>query len=163
MSDCVDRHPARLSAAFSVKRLMDRRSSLIGYAGFSLLEVLVAFTLLALAMGVVMQIFSRGVNGATLADRYAKATMYAESMLSSVGAETELKEGSSDGKFDDDFSWAMAVRAYQDPYPKDQAVVDYEKLMPTQLFEVELKVSFMAEDRRERVLNLSTLRMGPKT
>jgi len=142
---------------------MDRRSSLPGNAGFSLLEVLVAFTLLALAMGVVMQIFSRGVNGATLADRYAKATMYAESMLSSVGSETELKEGSADGKFDDDFSWALAVRAYQDPYPKDQAVIDYERLMPTQLFEVELKVSFMAEDRRERVLNLSTLRMGPKT
>ena len=163
MPKCVDGHSVRLSAAFAVNRRMDRRSSLVVHAGFSLLEVLVAFTLLALAMGVVMQIFSRGVNGATLADRYAKATMYAESMLSGVGSETELKEGSSGGKFDDDFSWAMAVRPYQDPYPKEQAVVDYEKLMPTQLFEVELKVSFMAEDRRERVLNLSTLRMGPKT
>ena len=163
MSDCVERQSAGSSEAFAAKRRMDRRSSLDSHAGFSLLEVLVAFTLLALAMGVVMQIFSRGVNGATLADRYAKATMYAESMLSSVGSETELKEGSTGGKFDDDFSWAIAVRAYQDPYPKDQAVVDYEKLMPTQLFEVELKVSFMAEDQRERVLNLSTLRMGPKT
>ena len=161
MFDCADRHPTRLSATFAVKNRMDRRSYLKRHGGFSLLEILVAFTLLALAMGVVMQIFSRGVNGATLADRYAKATMYAESMLASVG--TELKEGASDGKFDDDFSWAMAVRAYQDPFPKDQAVVDYEKLMPTQLFEVELKVSFVADDRRERFLNLSTLRMGPKT
>ena len=163
MSDCVERQSARPAEAFVTKRRMDRRSSPHSHAGFSLLEVLVAFTLLALAMGVVMQIFSRGVNGATLADRYAKATMYAESMLSSVGAETELKEGSTGGKFDDDFSWAMAVRAYQDPYPKDQAMVDYERLMPTQLFEVELKVSFMAEDQRERVLNLATLKMGPKT
>jgi general secretion pathway protein I len=161
--DRIDRHSARLSAAFNVKKRMNRRSLLSSSAGFSLLEVLVAFTLLALAMGVVMQIFSRGVNGATLADHYAKATMYAESKLSSVGADTELKEGASGGKFDDDFSWSMAVRPYQDPYPKDQAVVDYEKLMPTQLYEVELKVSFMAEDQRERVLNLSTLRMGPKT
>ena len=41
-------------------------------------------------MGVLMQIFSSGVNGATLADRYAKAAMYAESKLAGVGVETEL-------------------------------------------------------------------------
>jgi general secretion pathway protein I len=130
--------------------------------GFSLLEILVAFTLLAVAMGVLMQIFSSGVNGATLADRYAKATMYAESKLAGVGVESELKESAVSGKFDDDFSWALVVRPYQDPFAKDPSVVEFEKLMPTQLYEVELKVSFTADDRRERVVSLSTLRLGPK-
>ena len=127
-----------------------------------MLEILVAFTLLAVAMGVLMQIFSSGVNGATLADRYAKATMYAESKLAGVGVEAELKEGGSSGKFDDDFSWNLLVRPYQDPFPKEASVLDFEKLMPTQLYEIELKVSFTADDRRERVVNLSTLRLGPK-
>jgi general secretion pathway protein I len=128
-----------------------------------LLEILVAFTILAVAMGVLMQIFSRGVTGATLADRYAKATMYAESKLASIGVEEDLKESTAAGKFDDDFSWDMVVRPYQDPFPKDQAMVDYEKLMPSQLFEIELKVSFIGDDRRERALKLSTLRVGLKT
>jgi len=131
--------------------------------GFSLLEILVALTLLAVAMGVLMQIFSRGVNGATLADRYAKATMYAESKLAGVGVEEVLKESSASGKFDDDFSWALSIRPYQDPLPKEQSVADFEKLMPTQLYEIDLKVSFTPDDRRERVLNLSTLRLGPRT
>ena len=131
--------------------------------GFSLLEILVAFTVLAMAMGVLMQIFSRGVNGASLADRYAKATMFAESKLASVGIEETLKETSSAGKFDDDFSWALSVRPYQDPFPKEQSVVEFEKLMPTQLYELDLKVSFTADDRRERVVKLSTLRLGPRT
>lgn len=131
--------------------------------GFSLLEILVAFTLLAVAMGVLMQIFSRGVNGASLADRYAKATMYAESKLATVGIEDELKESAAAGKFDDDFSWALTVRPWQDPLPKEQSVVDYEKLMPTQLYEIALSVSFTSDDRRERAVNLSTLRLGPKT
>lgn len=158
----TDRLLAGLAEANALAKPANRRSALRGVEGFSLLEILVAFTLLAVAMGVLMQIFSSGVNGATLADRYAKATMYAESKLASVGVEAELKEGAAAGKFDDDFSWSMVVRLYQDPLPKEQSVVDFEKLMPTQLFEIELKVRFTADDRRERVVNLSTLRIGPK-
>ena len=82
--------------------------------GFSLLEVLVAFTLFSLAMAVLMQIFSRGVNGAALADHYAKATMYAESKLASVGLEESLKEGLNSGKFDDGFAWQVSIKPFQD-------------------------------------------------
>ena len=158
----ADRLLAGLAEANALAKPANSRSALRSVEGFSLLEILVAFTLLAVAMGVLMQIFSSGVNGATLADRYAKATMYAESKLASVGVEAELKEGAAAGKFDDDFSWSMVVRPYQDPSPREQSVVDFEKLMPTQLFEIELKVRFTADDRRERVVNLSTLRLGPK-
>lgn len=80
--------------------------------GFTLLEVLVAFTLLALAMGIIMQVFSRGVNGADLADRYAKAAMLAESKLAGVGVEEVLSEGEFTGQFDDSFTWTMSVRPY---------------------------------------------------
>ena len=163
VSHNVDRLLARRLEAFASGGYANRRSTQNRAEGFSLLEILVAFTLLAVAMGVLMQIFSSGVNGATLADRYAKATMYAESKLASVGIESDLKESATSGKFDDDFAWALLVRPYQDPVPKEQSVVDYEKLMVTQLYEVELKVSFTADDRRERVVNLSTLRLGPKT
>ena len=159
----VDRQSVRLAEAKALERRTSNRPSKVSTQGFSLLEILVAFTLLAVAMGVLMQIFSRGVNGATLADRYAKATMYAESKLASVGIEESLKESSASGKFDDDFSWALSVRPYQDPFPKEPSVADFEKLMPTQLYEVDLKVSFTPDDRRERVFNLSTLRLGPKT
>ncbi len=89
-----------------------RGSTRCASAGFTLLEILVALTLLALAMGIIMQIFSRGVNGADLADRYAKAAMLAESRLASVGIEEALSEGDTSGQFDDDFGWTMSVRAY---------------------------------------------------
>ena len=152
----------RISEVNASKHRTNRRSTLQNAKGFSLLEILVALTLLALAMGVLMQIFSRGVNSAALADRYAKATMYAESKLATIGVEQELKETAATGKFDDDFSWGLVVRPYLDPNPKEPSVIDYEKLMPTQLFEIELKVTFMADDQRERAVNLSTLRVGPK-
>ena len=161
--ESVDRLFMRCAEVNASEKTVNRRSASRYAEGFSLLEILVAFTLLALAMGVLMQIFSRGVNGAALADRYAKATMHAESKLATVGVEDQLKETTASGKFDDDFTWGLVVRPYQDPLPKEQSVVDFEKLMPTQLYEIELKVNFTADDRRERVVKLSTLRLGPKT
>ena len=85
-----------------------------------------------------------------------------ETMTEALGEE-QLKESADAGKFDDDFSWALAVRPWQDPLPQEQSVIDYQKLMPTQLYEIDLKVSFTADDRRERAVRLSTLRLGPKT
>ncbi len=80
--------------------------------GFSLLEILVAFTLLAIVMAILMRIFSGGVNNADIADRYARAAMYAESRLASVGVEETLAEGETSGQFDDDFAWQLSVRLY---------------------------------------------------
>lgn len=80
--------------------------------GFSLLEILVAFTLLAVALAVLMQVFSRGVNNADLADRYAKANMLAESMLESIGSEIALAEGESSGEFADGYSWRASIKLY---------------------------------------------------
>ncbi len=130
--------------------------------GFSLLEVLVAFTLFAVALGVMMQIFSRGVNGASIADHYAKATMYAESRLASVGVEETLKEGTTSGKFDDDYAWQVTIRPYLDPTPREQVSIDFEKQYFAQLYEIEAKVIFSTDDRKERAVTLSTLHLAPR-
>jgi len=139
-----------------------RMSAQRGEGGFSLLEILVAFTLFAVAMGVLMQIFSRGVNGASLADHYAKATMYAESKLASIGLEEAVKEGTSSGRFDDDYAWQVTIKTYQDPAPRDQMAIDFEKQYFAQLYEIETKVTFATDDRKERAVTLSTLQFGPR-
>ena len=131
--------------------------------GFSLLEVLVAFTLFAVAMGVLMQIFSRGVNGAVLADHYAKAAMYAESKLAAIGLEDALKEGTTSGKFDDNYTWQVTIKPYQDPAPREQMAIDFEKQYFAQLYEIETRVTFFTDDRKERVVTLSTLQLGPRS
>ncbi len=130
--------------------------------GFSLLEVLVAFTLFSVALGVMMQIFSRGVNGASLADHYAKAAMYAESKLAAMGLEEALKEGTTSGKFDDDYAWQVTVKPYVDPAPRDQQALDFEKQHFSQLYEIETRVTFASDDRKERVVTLSTLQIAPR-
>lgn len=155
--------PCRESAAD--RPIISPRSRMVGQRrsrGFSLLEVLVAFTLFAVAMGVLMQIFSRGVNGASIADHYAKATMYAESRLAAIGLEESVKEGTSSGKFDDDYAWQVTIKPYQDPAPREQMAIDFEKQYFAQLYEIETKVTFSTDDRKERVVTLFTLQFAPR-
>jgi type II secretory pathway pseudopilin PulG len=131
-------------------------------AGFSLLEILVAFTVFSLVTATVMQIFSSGVNGATVAQKYAKAAQYAESKLATVGVEEALKEGAKDGKFDDDFRWRIEVKRFDDPAPREQQSIDFDKNHFVQLFEVVATVSFTTDDNQERSVVLSTLQLGPR-
>lgn len=142
-----------------------RRQSIKQSGGFSILEILVAFTLLALAMGILMQVFSRGVNNAGLADQYAKATMMAESKLATVGVDTLLQESETSGKFDDEnFQWRLIVKPYIDPAPKDPALdgIDIESLMQARLYDVSMTVSFQSDDKRDRQVTLNTLLIGAK-
>jgi general secretion pathway protein I len=131
--------------------------------GFSLLEILVAFTLFAMAMGVLMQIFSRGVNGASVADHYARATMYAESRQANVGVEMPLKEGVTSGRFEDGFAWEVMIRPYLDPTPRDPQSLDFEKQYFAQLYEIETTVTFATDDNQPRNVKLVTLQLGPRT
>ena len=54
-------------------------------SGFSLLEVLVAFSILALALGVLLQSFSTGMRGVTQSGLYSRATLLAESIFARAG------------------------------------------------------------------------------
>lgn len=64
-----------------------------GQRGFSLLEVLVAFAILSIALGVLLQIFATGMRNVGLSEEYSQAALYAESILAAYGREAPLAEG----------------------------------------------------------------------
>jgi prepilin-type N-terminal cleavage/methylation domain-containing protein len=187
----INKHPLKRRIQSRVPSIRSAKTA--SQKGFTLLEVLVAFTLLAVSMGVLMQIFSKGVTGADVADRYAKAAMLAESKLATVGVEEALQEGETTGSFNDDFAWRLSVRPYvTTTEPRTYSTVelqaqaagtltnnpnvglsagaatqlgniDIESLLPVRLFEVELAVAFRTDDGRERVVTLNTMKIGART
>ena len=54
--------------------------------GFSLLEVLVAFTIFAISFAMLMQVYSKASNSARLSEEYATALLIARSSLDRAGA-----------------------------------------------------------------------------
>lgn len=59
---------------------------------FFLLEILVAFVIMALALGVLMRVFSGALNSTAVAEHYAEALLVAESKLAAIGVETPLSD-----------------------------------------------------------------------
>jgi len=81
--------------------------------GFTILEVLVAFVLLSLALTVILQIFSGGLRNAAAAGHYARATIIADSKLAMLGTLFPLEEGEHTGE-EENFSWRMQIEPYQE-------------------------------------------------
>jgi len=121
--------------------------------GFSLLEVLVAFTILAMLLGSLFQVFSAGLHAARSGDRYTRATVIAQSQLAALGVENSVGEGVTSGTTDDAYHWRVTVSAYSD----DQMQVTERALQP---LTVNVEV-FWEEEGTPRTLSLTSIRLGP--
>ena len=121
--------------------------------GFSLLEVLVAFAILSISLGVLLQVFATGLRNAGLADDYSQATLYADSILAAYGREAPLVEGTREGPIDDRFSWRGVVSAQTDGFP------DPEKTR-IRAYRIRIEVFWRGLVQTRSVV-LETLRLAP--
>ena len=112
-----------------------------------------AFTVLAVSLGVLFEIFATGLGAARTSENLVRATQLAQSKLAAVGIETPLVQGEQSGRFDDDFAWRVAVR----PFADDST--EFEGVRTTRAYEVAVTVSW---DKGGRSLRLATLRLGPE-
>ena len=100
----------------------------VGCSGFALLEVLVAFTILTLFLGVLFQVFSTGVRSARLGE----------------------EEGEESGSFNDVYNWRASLEAYEwrDTTSPGE--------LPARPFVVTVEV-FWGEDPQRRSVALTSL------
>ena len=92
-----------------------------GQRGFTLLEVVIAFTLLAAMLAVVLRLFSEGASGTGKAERRTVALLHAESKLAELVV-TARKPDTLEGKFADGYRWRATLapqreRRLGDPVP----------------------------------------------
>ncbi len=78
--------------------------------GFTLLEVLVAFVIAALALGVLFQGAIEGLASVHLADRTTEALARARSHLAAVGHGIPLRTQTQQGEDGSGFTWSLAIR-----------------------------------------------------
>lgn len=133
-------------------------------AGFTLLEIVVAFTLMALIVAVLLRVFSGGLQGIGLAEEYSRATSIAESMLARVGADIELKQGTTNGAVDERFNWTVNIQPHvlEEAGAADIPGATPSNILPVSLMEVVVDVVW-SENGRDRRVKLTTLRTGPRT
>lgn len=117
--------------------------------GFSLIEIIAALLLLAIAFAALMQVAGGSISLTNNAADHAQAALWARSMLDSAGMEKKLQPGTSEGKFDDQYRWRLTVQPYQ--------ASDAGGNSPMQIFKLDLDV--MWGGQRGRTAHFSTLRL----
>lgn len=130
-------------------------------SGFTLLEVVVAFVILAIVMGSVFEVFNAALaRTADQADR-SQALAIAQSRLQATGSDGNLKEGDSQGESTDRrFRWSTSVKRYDEPGPTAGGGMPMQAIY--MLFLVEARVAWVGPDGRERDLRLATMALGPR-
>lgn len=130
---------------------MNRRA-----AGFSLIEVLVAFVILSLALAVMMRIFGGGLNNVALAEGYSRAVLLAQSRLAEVAVRPQ--PGEQQGQWDDGYQWQTRVEPY---VSEAEAAGQPVAPQPFRLLRIEVRVSWTEPGRDAREVVLQTLRLAP--
>jgi general secretion pathway protein I len=128
------------------------RPQLARQSGYTLIEVLVAFMILALALTVLMRIFSGGLRNVSVSSDYAMATLIAESRLAAAGIDTPLKPGETAGTEGERFQWTVSVQDYE-PWPGYRSAAK-----DVDAYHVTVTVEWPHGDNTRRV-GLSTVRL----
>lgn len=77
--------------------------------GFTLIEMIAAFVIFAIAVGALMQILTMSMNNARRSADETRAALWAQSILDTVGVGERVEAGSSHGEFDDKYRWEMQI------------------------------------------------------
>ncbi len=113
--------------------------------------MLIAFTILAVALVALLRAFSSGLRGLDAAEAGAAALQHARSKIEEVGTVIPLEAGEHGGEFEDGTRWSVVIRPYE---AGEGASAETMALVP---YEIEVTVS------RERggKVTLRSLRLTP--
>jgi len=124
-------------------------------SGYTLIEVIVAFAILALALTLLLGTLTGAVRQVRLSADAGRAALYARSLLDQTGIGESLRPGPRQGEFEGGrYRWTMQVAPYADPLRPAGAAVEVN--MP-QMLRLTLLVQW--GDGPQQRLQLQTLRL----
>lgn len=120
--------------------------------GFSLLEVIAAIMLLAIAFAALMKVAGASISLTRNAAEHSEAAMHARSLLDSAFVGESVRAGSRSGRFNQQYRWQLDVT------PWNQAGVAAPDAA-LRLYQLDLAVSW-GPPAHPRSAHFRTLRLG---
>jgi general secretion pathway protein I len=117
--------------------------------GFTLIEILIAFAILAVAFAGLLRAFSGCLQATMRAERYGEAVLLARSVLERVGSEIVIQAGEQSGRGEDGAAWSVRMRPLEVPGERNEQASPY---LP---YEVVVTVVVP----RQQPITLTTLRL----
>ena len=122
--------------------------------GFSILEILIAFVVMALVVGSLLRLFGTSMHNVVLADEYSFAVQIAESRMQAVGSEIPVEQGSVTGEESGtSYNWAVNM----EPVELDEDQDNFS--LSVQPYQVTVVISWDSAGKKREFM-LSSLRFG---
>ncbi len=127
-------------------------------AGFTLIEVVAAFAVLALGLALTMQIAAGGMRQSRQAAEYTEASLLAQSLLDTAGVGERLELGETSGEWEGGYRWTLTVAPYELETPPGALGID-PLTSPVRLVELDLRViwSNHGNERESRFRSLRAM------
>jgi general secretion pathway protein I len=122
--------------------------------GFTLIETLVAMSVLAISLTVIFQLFSGGLKSSRLSQEYDRGIFHAREKMEEVLLSEELSEGVLEGEFEDSFGWKTEIF-------RVESAEQEEITLPFDTFRITVEVMW-GEEERERNFEISTIKIKKK-
>jgi general secretion pathway protein I len=119
--------------------------------GFTLVETLVAISILAISLVVLLQLFSGGLKSSRLSDEYTRGIFHAREKMDEILLAGELTEGIIGGEFDDGFKWKAEAMQIDIKEAK-------EVRLPFRAFNIKVAVTWDAGGR-EKQFSVSAIKL----
>lgn len=123
--------------------------------GFTLIEVVAALAVLAVAVGLCLQIATSALRQTRQAAEHTQAALLAQSLLDAAGTGERIRPGRTSGRLDEGYRWELEVTPYEGDLVREGALVP--TLLAVRLYRLELSLSWDV-GRDQRTVRFSTLR-----
>jgi len=124
--------------------------------GFTLLETLIAFIIVAISLATMMRAAGFGITAAHESGRYQDALSRARSHLAALAEGVDALVGVKDGDDGDGYHWRLDVRPFT--LPPSNGSGDQPKT-PT-LYAVTVTISWNEGGKNDRAVQLASTRLG---
>jgi general secretion pathway protein I len=138
-----------------IKKALARRRA---QDGFSLLELIVAFSILSLVLSASFSTYSMGLRNARRAEARLLLTIEAENLMNQMGRSVPVVPGRTTGQTASGLTWTALVDPYdQDLMPEERVIPILPQARGPELVRVEITV--LAPGQVQGSVTLETLRL----
>jgi general secretion pathway protein I len=120
--------------------------------GFTLIETLVAISILAISLVTLLQLFSGGLKSSRLSEEYTRGIFYARERMDEILLAEELNEGVIAGQSDDGFTWRAESSPVDSPEAKDAK-------LPVRAFNIKVDVMWR-EGEKEKHFVINAIKLA---
>ncbi len=121
---------------------------------FTLIEVLVAITILCISLSIIMQLFSGALKLSSVSDAYTCAVFHSREKMEEILSREELQEGESEGSFGDGFSWKEKIDLIE---PEEEEIK-----FPFKVFKIDVQILWQRGNHK-RQFDITTVHLAKRT